>query len=192
MKHLIVALFAITFLSLGAHGAFADKEADKAEYQRKIDKKIKDLEEKIDQANVDAKEKGNDADAKIKEYKDKIAEIKRDSDAKLKNIDNDADRKTFSNRINDVSHNFHEWRFNRAISSYENKLADLKVKAQNETNADKKRELDEKVKKLETKNAAIKAKLADLKATNGDNWDEIERRMDESLKEIDQEYNAVK
>jgi len=190
----IVAAF--TLISLATPTVvFADKEKDKADYQRAVDKKINELQVKIDETRVDYKQDGIDLDQKIRAYEDRIAELRRESGDKMKDMNSpnwDRDRKDLDDRLADVRKNFYEWRFKRSINGYDDRIEDLKYRSRNEVNLDKKRALDEKIAKLEAKNNAVKAKLVDLKVTSGDNWDAIEKQLNESLKEIDRDYNELR
>ena len=175
--------------------AAVDKTAERAEYRHNMDKKIQDLQNKIAEVRADHRQDGAKVDQKIKEYEDKIAAIKHDTSEKMKDMNNpnwDKDNKTMGDRLSDVRMNFYEWKFKRSINSYADKIADLKDKAADETNVDKKRELDEKIAKLSAKHDAAQAKLNDLKSTEGDNWEKIEHDLDSALKEIDRDFDAAK
>jgi hypothetical protein len=180
----------MSFLPLKA--ALADQTGDKADYQRKINKQIDDLKLKIDEAREDYKKDGMRVNNRIKEYEDRIAEIKREADAKINSTTWNKDDRGDENRVSNVRQNFQEWRFNRMINNYEEEINDLRDKSKEETNADRKRDLDEKITKLEAKHNAAKAKLVDLRATNGENWDKIQQELDQNLKEIDHDFDDAK
>lgn len=176
----------------------ADDQANRDAYERDINKDINDLQMKINEIKEDYKEDGVRVNQKIQEYQDKISEIKREADDRVANKDkyqDKADNDTFwggvTTRVNDVRRNFHEWRLNRAINNYEEKINDLKYDAKYEVDAKKKLQLEEGTKKLEAKYDAAQAKLNDLRMTDGDNWDVIQKDLDNSLEEIDAEYDAV-
>jgi hypothetical protein len=198
----------------------ADPETDRGDIQRNTDKQIQDLKVKIDQVRADHKADGIRVDQKIKEYENRIDDLKRDSKSKMEHMDDkfDRDRDAMRNEkdraemdrdaanrnsdayatsgrretISDVSKDFNEWRLKRSINSYDDKIDDLRYKAVNETNADKKRNLEEKIQKLDAKNKAAQAKLNDLRMTNGENWDKIEQELDANLKDIDRDYNEAR
>lgn len=189
--------------------ALADKEAEKAELKRNMDKQVQELQMKINEVREDYKEDGIRVEQKIKEYEDRIAEIKRETDMKLddknlaikdENNRNKADMNAKAEEVDEnaedrftgIRHEFNEWRLKRAINSYDEKIDDLRVKAEYENDANKKQSLEETVQKLEAKYNAAKAKLNDLRVTDGENWDQIERELDANLKEIDQDYEAAK
>jgi hypothetical protein len=180
----VLALFASTF---SVRTGSADPQADKDAYQRKIDKQVQDLQEKISETKEDYKEDGMQVNQKIKEYEDRIAEIKREANDKMNDKDWDKNGSA-QNRLSDLRKDFYEWRLDRSINSYRNKISDLKSKAIHEADQDKKLSLEEKIKKLEARNNTAEAKLQDLRTTNGENWDNLQKELDNSLRDIDNDY----
>lgn len=182
LLRLTVVLVLVTFL-VPITPVFADKQGDIADYRRKVDAQILDLQEKIKETREDYHEDGKRVNQRIREYEDRINELKREKDVKVENMD-----EGYSNRITSVRKDFHEWRLKRAINSYDDKIEDVRRKAINEADADKRRDLDEKIAKLEVKYNAARSKLNDLRMTNGENWDKIEAELNASVKEIDADY----
>lgn len=195
-KGVMVAAFLFA-LTIPVTMVAADEQADRAAYQRNIDKQVQDLKLKVNEVKEDYREEGVRVDQKIREYEDKMAEIQREADAKLKNKDYNSanwkrDNDDIGGRLGGIREDFNEWRLERSINGYNEKIADLKIKADAEQNTEKKIELTERIQKLDAKYNAAKAKLNDLRATNGDNWDRIEQELDMSLKEIDRDYDEAK
>ncbi|MCR4336341.1 MAG: hypothetical protein NUV91_00845 [Candidatus Omnitrophica bacterium] len=194
----ILPTLLLAFFSLGLplKAVLADKEGDKAEYQRKINKQIQDLQMRIDETREDYREDGVHVEQQIKGYENRIAEIKREANAEMdeknrKAADVEKERKDVGSRLGKIHKDFNEWRLKRAINSYDDKIEELKNKAEDETTADRKRELEERIQKLDAKYNAAKAKLNDLRMTDGENWDRIEQELDASLKEIDRDYEEA-
>jgi hypothetical protein len=185
---LMSAAFLTAFVCVGSR-AFSDEASDKAEYKRNMEKRIDKLQAKINDVKNEQQKDKDEADQKIREYQDKIDEIKRDTNSKINNVN---ERNDVHDRMGNVSRNFHEWRFENAIKSYENKIGNLKNRIQSENNADKKLALEEELKKTEAKNTMVKAKLTDLRATDGSNWDKIEDKMEDTLKEIDRDFDEAR
>ncbi len=191
----VAAFLGLIAVAVPLRMALADREKDRADYQRSVDKHIEDLKLKIDEVRDDHRKDGVRVEQKIKEYQDRIAEIKRDEDTKLRDMTNpnwDTERTSLSDRMTNVRKDFYEWRLKRSVASYEDKIENLKNKNNYETNADKKHEVEEKIKKLEAKYNAAQAKLNDLRMTNGQNWDTIQHDLEITLREIDEDFEAIK
>ena len=194
-KGIMVAALAAVFFSVPLNSARADEQADRAAYQRKMDEQIQYLDNKIEDVQQNYKEQGDKADLKIKEYQDRIAEIKRKSSENMDEKDVsvwDREKKSLEDRIQNVRKDFYDWRLTKIIEGNNKKIEELKMKAKIGDDADKKLQLEEKVKKTEVRNQAAQAKLNDLKATNGENWDRIEAELDVWLIDIDKEYKEAK
>lgn len=183
-----IFVFAFVATAFSVHTASADPQADRDAYQRKIDKQIQDLQSKIDETREDYKEDGIQVSQKIKEYEDRISEVKREANDKLAKKDWDHQDNSIQNRLSEVRKDFYEWRLERSINSYRNKISDLKSKAVRESNQDKKMNLEAKIQKLEAQNNTAQAKLMDLRTTNGENWDKLQMELDNSLRDIDNQY----
>lgn len=189
---------AFVFLSLmmPLANVSADQEADRAKFKRQVDQQISALEEKINETREDYKEDGVKVDQKIQEYQDRISEVKRESKDQMDRQDRNASHvdqadNDMGDRISNIRRDFSEWRLKRAINSYDDKIDDLRVKAQFEENPGKKLELEEKIQKLDAKYNTTKAKLNDLRATDGENWDKLEQELDASLEEINRDFDEV-
>jgi chromosome segregation ATPase len=188
LTKLLSAAFLTAFVCVG--NAFsADDFSDKAEYKRDMQKRIDKLQAKINEVKNEQKEEHAQAQRKIQEYEDKINSIKRDTEAKIDNVN---DRNKINDRMSSVSRNFHEWRFENAMRSYENKISNLKSKIEAEDDAKDKLALEEELKKTETKRDMVKAKLNDLRTTDGANWSKIEDKMENTLREIDRDFDEAK
>lgn len=182
---ILLALFSCALTS----AAIADTEAEKAAYKRNINNQVQDLQLKIGEMREDHKEDGMLLERKIKEYEDRIAQIQRESDAKIN--DPDWDKNVIEKNAWDVRRNFHEWRLTRAINKYDEKIEDLKLDAKLEQDMEIKRGLEERIQQLNAKYTAAKAKLMDLKVTDGDNWNKIETELNQSLEEIKKDYKEI-
>jgi hypothetical protein len=166
----------------------------------RVDQKIKEYENRIEDIKRDSKGKMEHMDDKVDNDRNAMrnTEMDRNGDRRAemdRNANKNSDAYATTGKretINDVSKDFNEWRLKRTINSYDDKIDDLRSKAANETNADKKRNLEETVQKLDAKNKAAQAKLNDLRMTNGENWDRIEQELDANLKDIDRDYNNAR
>lgn len=191
-----VFLFTVfSFAVFGSNPASADLQAEQAAYDRNVDVQVQELEQKISDTKEAQRQASVEADQKIREYEDRIAEIKREAEAKLSEINarnQELEEREKVGGLSKIRRNFNEWRLQRSITGYENKIAALKAEAQNEPDAVKKGELEAKIRELETKNNSAKAKFDDLKTTYGENWQNIEQELKVSLQEIDQDYRQVK
>ena len=155
-----------------------------ADQERKVDQQIDELEKKIQRVKEDYKQEGDWVNERIQMYEDRITQVKR-------NAKTDSET-SVTGLVKDIDKDFNEWRLKRSIRNYEDTLADLQEKARYEQDMDKKLKAEEKVKKLDAKYDALKAKLNDLRATQGENWDRIEKELDTSLDEIDKEYKEMR
>ena len=155
------------------------------ESKAKVDKEIQNIEEKIQKVKDDYKEEGVGVNQRIQEYEDRIQDVKRDAQSGGKS---DTDVESL---VKNINKDFNEWRLKRSIRGYEDKIYDVKERADRESDAAKKMQLEESVQKLEAKHNAFKAKLNDLRMTNGENWDKIENELDEALEDIQKDYKSV-
>ena len=155
-----------------------------ADQQRRVDQQIEELEKKIQRVKEDYKQEGDWVNQRIQGYEERIADVKRN--AKTEN------ETSINSLVRDLRKDFNEWRLKRSIRAYEDKLADMQEKIRYEKDPDKKVKANEKVQKLDVQYSALKAKLNDLRATEGENWDVIEKELDASLGEIEQDYKAMR
>ncbi len=177
----LVGAFSVT-------AVYADPQADKDAYQRKISKEVQELEMKIDQTRDEYKKDGIDVNQEVQQYQDRISEIKRQANQKLQSSDWDSNENAVEGSLTKIRHDFYEWRLRRTIAGYKNKIDDLKAKALNETDSTRKADLDAKIKSLEAKNDAIQTRYNILAITQGDDWDKVQKELDDSVNDIEKDY----
>ena len=181
---MMISMFMIIPM-IAIKSASADMESDKVNHQRKIQEQIQEIEAKIANVKENYKEDGMRVNKKIEDYERRITEIRRDAQNNGKS-DTDID-----SLVKSLNKDFNEWRLKRSIRSYEDKISDIKEKASDEADADRKAKLEEKAQKLEAQYNAVKAKLNDLRMTNAENWDRIEKELDADLDNIEREYKET-
>ncbi len=166
--------------------------APPAQAQSDVDAQIEELRGKIEQTRENYREEGERVEEKIQKYENRIDEIQRNADAQGVDVDaQEGQGFDLGESVQELSKDFNEWRLKRAVDSYEDKIDDLKDVSMDETDPNRKLELEQQIQKLDAKYNAAKAKLNDLRATEGDNWERIERDLENSLEEIDRDYQEA-
>jgi hypothetical protein len=175
-----------------ATAVYADPQADKDAYQRKINKEVQDLEMKIDETKDEYKKQGIDVNQEVQQYQDRISEIKRNAAQKLENSDWNASQNVVEGNLTKIRRDFYEWRVKRTIAGYRNKIDDLKEQSRNETDQARKADLDAKIKNLEEKNEIIQTRYNILAISQGDDWDKVQREIDNSVNDIERDYRSYR